>query len=75
MPLELRLGSKGGRDARNRCLAPGEGWEREAGSMTGDAVTRVLAALNAKRIDDFVACYAQDATIEDGLRRRARAGA
>jgi hypothetical protein len=29
-------------------------------------VDRVLAALNEKDIDAFVACYADDATIEDG---------
>ena len=31
-----------------------------------DVVDRVLAALNAHDVDAFVACYAQDATIEDG---------
>ena len=31
-----------------------------------DVVERVLEALNAKDIDAFVACYAEDATIENG---------
>ena len=31
-----------------------------------DVVDRVLAALNAHDIDAFVACYADDATIENG---------
>ena len=31
-----------------------------------NVVDRVLEALNAKDIDAFVACYADDATIEDG---------
>ena len=31
-----------------------------------DAVDRVVAALNARDVDAFVACYAPDATIEDG---------
>jgi hypothetical protein len=31
-----------------------------------DPVERVLVALNAKDVDGFVACYAPDATIEDG---------
>ena len=32
-----------------------------------DVVDRVLAALNAHDIDAFVACYADDATIENGF--------
>jgi hypothetical protein len=31
-----------------------------------DVVDRVLVALNARDLDAFVACYADDATIEDG---------
>ena len=31
-----------------------------------DAVTRVVEALNAHDLDAFVACYAEDATIDDG---------
>ena len=31
-----------------------------------DVVDRVLAALNAHDLEAFVACYAEDATIEDG---------
>jgi hypothetical protein len=31
-----------------------------------DVVARVLVALNAHDLDAFVACYADDATIEDG---------
>jgi len=31
-----------------------------------DVVARVLEALNAKDVDAFVACYGEDATIEDG---------
>lgn len=31
-----------------------------------DPVERVLAALNAKDVEAFVACYAPDASIEDG---------
>lgn len=31
-----------------------------------DVVDRVLAALNAHDLDAFVACYAPDATVEDG---------
>ena len=31
-----------------------------------DPVERVLAALNAHDVEAFVACYAPDATIEDG---------
>jgi hypothetical protein len=31
-----------------------------------DVVDRVLAALNARDLDAFVACYAIDATIENG---------
>jgi len=31
-----------------------------------DPVERVLAALNAQDVEAFVACYAPDATIEDG---------
>jgi uncharacterized protein (TIGR02246 family) len=31
-----------------------------------DVVDRVLAALNAKDVEAFVACYAEDGTIEDG---------
>jgi hypothetical protein len=34
-----------------------------------DVVDRVLAGLNAKDVDAFVACYAEDATIEDGYDR------
>ncbi len=34
--------------------------------MQPDVVERVLAALNAHDLDAFVACYAADATIEDG---------
>ena len=37
--------------------------------MTADVVERVLEALNAKDLDAFVACYAEDATIEDGYDR------
>ena len=41
--------------------------------MSDDPVVRVLAALNAKNVEAFVACYAADATIEDGHDRvRAR---
>ena len=36
--------------------------------MTG-AVDRVLDALNAHDVERFVACYAEDATIEDGYDR------
>ena len=32
-----------------------------------DVVDRVVDALNAHDVDAFVACYAEDATIEDGL--------
>ena len=39
-----------------------------------DVVDRVLAALNARDIDAFVACYAEDATIEDGFDRVAARG-
>ena len=39
-----------------------------------DVVDRVLAALNAKDVDAFVACYAEDATIEDGYDRVAARG-
>jgi hypothetical protein len=35
-------------------------------SVSGDAVERVVEALNAGDLDAFVACYAADATIEDG---------
>jgi hypothetical protein len=31
-----------------------------------DTIDRVLTALNARDLDAFVACYAADATIEDG---------
>jgi hypothetical protein len=31
-----------------------------------DVVDRVLVALNAQDLDAFVACYAEDATIENG---------
>ena len=31
-----------------------------------DVVERVLEALNARDLEAFVACYARDATIEDG---------
>jgi hypothetical protein len=34
-----------------------------------DAVDRVLEALNAHDVDGFVACYTDDATIEDGYDR------
>jgi hypothetical protein len=33
------------------------------------AVDRVLIALNAHDLDTFIACYAEDATIEDGYDR------
>ena len=39
-----------------------------------DVVERVLEALNAHDIDAFVACYAPDATIEDGYDRVAASG-
>lgn len=32
-----------------------------------DVVDRVIEALNAHDVDAFVACYAHDATIEDGF--------
>ena len=35
-------------------------------AQAAGAVERVLAALNAHDLDAFVACYAPDATIEDG---------
>ena len=34
-----------------------------------DVVVRVIAALNAADIDEFVSCYAADATVEDGYDR------
>ena len=34
-----------------------------------DVVDRVVAAINARDIESFVACYAEDATIEDGYDR------
>jgi putative hydrolase of HD superfamily len=37
-------------------------------------VDRVLAALNAKDLDAFVACYGPEATIEDGYDRVAARG-
>ena len=39
-----------------------------------DVVDRVLAALNERNLDAFVACYAPDATIGDGYERIAAAG-
>lgn len=39
-----------------------------------DVVDRVLAALNERDLDAFVACYASDATIGDGHERIAAAG-
>lgn len=39
-----------------------------------DVVDRVLAALNAHDIEGFVACYTDDATIEDGHDRIAARG-
>ena len=39
-----------------------------------EVVDRVLAALNAGDIEAFVACYAADATIEDGHDRVAARG-
>jgi hypothetical protein len=39
-----------------------------------DVVGRVLAALNARDLEAFVACYAEDATIEDGYDRVAARG-
>lgn len=35
-------------------------------SSVVDVVDRVVAALNAHDVDAFAACYAEDATIEDG---------
>jgi hypothetical protein len=35
-------------------------------SAVGDVVDRVVEALNTHDVDAFVACYAEDATIEDG---------
>ncbi len=37
--------------------------------MTDAIVDRVLAAIAAKDVDAFVACYTEDATIEDGYDR------
>jgi hypothetical protein len=34
-----------------------------------DVVDRVVAAINARDVEAFVACYAEDATIEDGYDR------
>jgi hypothetical protein len=34
-----------------------------------DVVDRVIAAVNARDLESFVACYAEDATIEDGYDR------
>ena len=42
--------------------------------MSDDVITRVLAALNAHDLEAFVACYAKDATIEDGHDRVAARG-
>jgi hypothetical protein len=42
--------------------------------VSDDVVTRVLAALNAHDLEAFVACYASDATIEDGHDRVAARG-
>ena len=42
--------------------------------MSDDVVTRVLSALNAHDLEAFVACYASDATIEDGYDRVAARG-
>ncbi len=39
-----------------------------------DVVDRVVAALNAGDVEAFVACYAPDATIEDGYDRVAARG-
>jgi hypothetical protein len=39
-----------------------------------DVVDRVVAALNARQIEDFVACYAADASLEDGYDRVAACG-
>ena len=39
-----------------------------------DVADRVLAALNAHDLEAFVACYAGDATIEDGYDRVASRG-
>lgn len=39
-----------------------------------NVVDRVLAALNARDIDAFVACYAPDATIENGYEQVAARG-
>ena len=39
-----------------------------------DVVDRVVAALNAHDLDAFVACYAEDATIENGYDRIAARG-
>ncbi len=34
-----------------------------------DVVDRVVAAINARDVESFVACYAEDATVEDGYDR------
>lgn len=34
-----------------------------------DVVDRVVAAMNARDVESFVTCYAEDATIEDGYDR------
>jgi hypothetical protein len=39
-----------------------------------DVVDRVLAALNARDLDGFIACYTADATIENGHDRVAARG-
>lgn len=39
-----------------------------------DVVERVLAALNGRDLDAFVACYTPDATIGDGYERIVAAG-
>jgi hypothetical protein len=39
-----------------------------------DVIDRVLVALNAQDLEAFVACYADDATIEDGYDRVAARG-
>jgi hypothetical protein len=39
-----------------------------------DVVTRLIEALNAHDLDAFVACYAPDATIEDGFDKVAARG-
>jgi hypothetical protein len=39
-----------------------------------DAVDRVLQALNSRDLDEFISCYAGDATIEDGYDRVVASG-